>query len=253
MFAFTEWVVYRDVLDLLRLLEAAEFFNPQDYNAVFEEELEKLLTRIHDPDARQQVLKMRGFDWGNYLARSLRRAGFPIDDLQDDFHAVVVKLLLSPGKVFKGWNPERHGPLERRFRASVWNAIRNIAEKRSNYRRWMVSADPTSIAERNPAREPSSGVLEQFRRLVMEKLGKLAAAILDWRLEGRQTKEMIGRPEFGSPSKYNIKREVQAIKSLAHQFAAQSGDPSFLARVERAIAGEAETVAKRQAATRQAG
>ena len=120
MFAFTEWVVYRDVLDLLRLLEAAEFFNPQDYNAVFEEELEKLLTRIHDPDARQQVLKMRGFDWGNYLARSLRRAGFPIDDLQDDFHAVVVKLLLSPGKVFKGWNPERHGPLERRFRASVW-------------------------------------------------------------------------------------------------------------------------------------
>ena len=87
----------------------------------------------------------------------------------------------------------------------------------------------------------------------MEKLGKLAAAILDWRLEGRQTKEMIGRPEFGSPSKYNIKREVQAIKSLAHQFAAQSGDPSFLARVERAIAGEAETVAKRQAATRQAG
>ncbi len=250
MLAFIEWVVYRDALDQLRFLEAAEFFRPQDYNAVFEAELEKLLIRIHDPDARRQLESLGDFDWANYIVRSLARAGIRGEDVQENLHDITIRLLLSPGKLFRGWEPSRHGPLERRFRASVWNAIRNIAEKRSNYRRWMVAVDPTSIAERNPAREPSSGVLEQFRRLVMEKLGKLAAAILDWRLEGRQTKEMVGKPEFGSPSKYNIKREVQAIKHLAHQFAAQSGDPAFLARVERAIAGEAETVAKRQAAGR---
>jgi hypothetical protein len=251
MISFREWVRHGNLLGLLRLLENAQFFRPEDYNGVFENELGKLLTRIHDPAVRQQVSKLRGFDWGSYISRSLARAGFRGDDIQENFHSLVMKLLLSPGKLFKGWSPERHGPLERRFRAATWNAIRNVVEKRRNYQRWMVSADPAVMAGIHPAREHphSTGLLDDFRKVVAEKLGKLAAAILDWRLEGKQTKEMIGRAEFDSPSIYSIKREVGEIKKLAHRFAAKSGDPEFLAKVEKALSNEAATVAKRQAAT----
>ena len=104
------------------------------------------------------------------------------------------------------------------------------------------------MAERNPAKEPYSGVLDDFRTMVAEKLGKLALAILDWRMEGRDTKDMVQRAEFGNPSVYSIKREVGEIKKLAHRFAMESGDPMFLRRVEKAMAGEAATIAKRQAA-----
>ena len=193
MLAFKEWIIHHDLLDQLRLLENAEFFRPQDYNSVFSAELSKLLARIHDPDARKQIAALKDFDWGSYIARSLVRAGFRHDDVQEAFHNIVMKLLLSPGKLFKGWNPERHGPLERRFKAATWNAIRNIAEKQQNYQRWMVAADPAVMAERNPAKQPYSGVLEDFRRLVAEKLGNLALAILDQRLDGKQTKEMVAQ------------------------------------------------------------
>jgi hypothetical protein len=251
MISFCEWVVHSDLLNLLRLLEAAEYFQPQDYNSVFDNELGKLLTRIHDPAVRKQIEPLKGFDWGNYLARSLVRAGFRGDDVQEHFHNIVMKLLLSPGKLFRGWNPERHGPLERRFRAAVWNGIRNLVEKQQNYQRWMTDADPTILAQIHPARQHhSTGVLVEFRRLVAEKLGKLAAAVLDWRLDGKQTKEMVGQAQFGSPSIFIIKRAVQEIKALAREFASESGDPDFLKRVERALSTEAATVAKRQAATR---
>ncbi len=251
MLDFIEWVIHSDLLDQLRLLEAAEFFNPRDYDPVFDTELGKLLTRTHDPDVRKQITALKDYDWGNYIARSLARAGFRGDDVQENFHSIVMKLLLQPGRLFSGWNPERHGPLERRFRAATWNAIRNIAEKRRNYQRWMTTADPAVMAQIHPGREHhSTGLLDEFRKLVGEKLGKLALAILDWRLDGKQTKGLVGQAQFGSPSIYIIKRAVQEIKALAREFASQSGDPGFLAQVEKALSNEAATVAKRQAAGR---
>ena len=249
MLTFFTWLENQDTATLLALLESRDYFEPTDYNVVFDRELDKLLDRISDPDARQQIAALRGFDWGNYVVRSLVRGGFRGDDVPDNFQAIVLKLLLAPGKLFTNWNP-RKSPLERRFRTSVWNAIRNLAEKRRNYRKWMVSADPVALAERNPAKQPYSGVLDDFRRLVAERLGALAANILDWRLQGEDTKDLVGRAELGTPTPYTIKREVQAIKALAHRFAAHSGDPAFLNRVEKALEGEAATVAKRQAARR---
>jgi hypothetical protein len=250
MLTFITWLENQDTATLLALLESRDYFEPSEYNVVFDRELDKLLDRINDPDARQQIAALRGFDWGNYVVRSLVRGGFRGDDVSDNFQSIVLKLLLAPGKLFKNWNPRKHGALERRFRASVWNAIRNLSEKRRNYRRWMVSADPTALAERNPAKQPYSGILDDFRKLVADRLGALAAAIFDWRLQGEDTKELVGRAELGTPTPYTIKREVQAIKALAHRFAAQSGDPAFLYRVEKALEGEAATVAKRQAARR---
>jgi hypothetical protein len=248
MRTFIEWLDIRPIELLLHLLEAADFFNPQAYNAAFQKGLDALAQRITDADARKQVEAMRGFDFASYIERSLKRAGFRGDDLQEAFHSIVVRLLVTPGKLFV-WNPQKSPNLDRRLRASIWNSIRNIAEKNRNYRKRMTTADPAVMAGQFPGRREHSDVIDQFRQLVSRRLGPLAAGILDQRLRGEESKTLVGQPELGSPSAYILKREIGEIKKLAHQFAMQSGDPAFLSKLERAMAGEAETVAKRKAAT----
>ena len=248
MVPFLDWLIVQDTATQLGLLESAEYFKPTDYNPVFRGELEKLAQSHHDPEVREQIETMKGFDWGHYISRSLVRAGFRADEVQEQFHNIVVKLLLSPGRLFKSWNPEQHGPLERRFRASVWNAIRNIAEKNSNYQKWMTVADPTVMAQRFSGRLPHSDVLDNFRRSVSEKLGKLGLAILDQRLAGKETKALVGQAELNHPSVYTIKMTVQAVKTLAQQFAARLDDPAFSKMVSAAMDREAKTVAKRKQA-----
>ena len=97
-------------------------------------------------------------------------------------------------------------------------------------------------------RAPYSDLIDQFRSLVAQRLGKLALAILDQKIAGGDTSKMAGRAEFGTPSAYYIKREVRAIKELARQFASQLGDPAFSGMVAKAMDSEKATVAKRQAA-----
>lgn len=247
---FFDWMVFRDTATLLRLrlLEAADFFRPEDYNPIFNSGLEKVIARIYDPDLRQQVSELKTFDWGNYLSRSLLRAGFRHDDQQEAFHEIVIKLLVEPGKLFRGWEPNRHGPLDRRFRRSVWNAIRNIQEKSRNRRKWMTAVDPSVMAGQYAGRAIYNNIIGDFRRLVLSRLGRLALAILDARLAGEELKGLVGNSELGHPSGYQLKREVGEIKRLAHQFAHQTGDEVFLYNVLRALDTEAVTVAKRQAA-----
>ena len=256
MIYFIEWLAHRDIETLLRLLEGADYFNPQQYNSAFIAGLDELLGRIHDPAAREQIEALRDFDFGSYIARSLARAGFTGENLQEHFHALVVRLLLKPGKLFRGWRPEDHGSLDRRLKAATWNGIRNIAEKERNRRKWTTNTDPGVMAGMFAGKkDQSSSLVDQFKRLVAQRLGTLAAAILDWRFDGNEVKDMVGNPQFGSPSVYAIKREVAEIKKLAHEFAIRNDDPGFLNAVERGMAGEARTVEKRKQAmaARQAG
>ena len=245
---FAEWLCRRDVATLLGLLEHAQYFDPAAYNQVFDAELEKLIHRLPNGEARQQAMAMKGFDWANYIVRSLQRSGFKDDDIQEFFHQLVVKMLISPGRLFAGWEPQRHGPLDRRYRRSIWNGIRNAQEKTKNRRRWMTSHDPSIMAGQFPGRAPYSDVIDQFRSLVAEKLGPLAVAILDQKLSGEDASKMVGKAEFGTPSAFYIRRETRAIKELARQFAQQSGDPEFLGMVNRAFSAERQTVEKRKAA-----
>jgi hypothetical protein len=249
MALFMDWLVHRDAATLLRLLEHLEFFDPKSYNPAFEAELDKLLARINDPGLRQQVAKLHNFDWGNYIARSLKRAGFKGDDaVQENLHQIAIKLLVKPGGLFRRWNPTKNPNFERRFRASVWNAIRNIVEKNRNYRKRMTATDPAMMAQTHPERRAYSDVIDQFRQLVSRKLGPLASGILDQRLRGEESKTLVAHSELGSPTAYALKREIGEIKKLAHQFAVQSGDPAFLSKLEKAMAAEAGTVTKRKAA-----
>lgn len=237
MALFLNWMTSRDTATLLRLrlLESAEWFSPGDYNQLFDDQLSRLIARIHDPNLRRQVSELKGFDWSNYIVRSLQRSGFKDDDVQEHFHAIVVRLLVSPGGLFARWEPGKHGPLERRFRTSVWNSIRNLAEKAKNRRRWMTSHDPSIMADRYAGRAPYSDLIDQFRSLVAQRLGKLALEILDARLTGKDVKNLVGKAANGTASAYYIKAETRAIKELARQFAAQSGDPVFLNKLVKAM------------------
>jgi hypothetical protein len=77
------------------------------------------------------------------------------------------------------------------------------------------------------------------------RLGDLAVAIFNSRLQGRQTKDLVGLPELDRPSRHIIKRTVQEIKTAAVDYAKGLDDPDFLRRVEGLLDAEAATVARR--------
>jgi hypothetical protein len=75
----------------------------------------------------------------------------------------------------------------------------------------------------------------------------LGIAVLDARLQGEETKGLVGREDLGSPGRFVIKRVVQEIKALARDFAQRLGDAGFLRDIERAMEREEATVQKRLA------
>lgn len=75
------------------------------------------------------------------------------------------------------------------------------------------------MADTHPGRAAYSGVLDDFRQLVGERLGALAAAVLDTRLQGGEVKDLVGQPELGTPTAYAVKQAANGIKKLAHWFA----------------------------------
>ena len=216
MALFLNWMNSRDNATLLRLRSAehAEFFNPGDYNAVFDGQLEKLIHRLPDSEARQQAMAMRDFDWANYIVRSLQRGGVRDDDsVQEHFHAIVVKLLVEPGKLFK-WEPQKHGPLEKRYPAATWEFNSQHCREGQKPATVVTTADPSIMAGQFPGRAPYSDLIDQFRSLIAQRLGALAAAILDQKLAGEDANKMVGKAEFGTPSAYYIKAETEPSNNL---------------------------------------
>lgn len=65
--------------------------------------------------------------------------------------------------------------------------------------------------------------------------------MLDARLDGIDTKSLVGLPELGRATSYRVKQAVQQVKALVGHF----GDEDFLAMVARAMGAERETLAKR--------
>ena len=256
MQTFIEW------LSWINLLETYYGLDNQQYNALFDDELAKVIQHVSDPVHREALQRMRNFNWVGYIAASVRNAGFQDQRERDEkTHEVVVKLLL--GKLFKGFNEKISGPFDLRFRRSVGNAIRNIVELERNRRRYIPTTpivqgfEPGSVAAADLPARPSFGqdeqVIENFRRLLQDRLGDLAVAIFDMRMAGGETKSLVGSPTLGSPSPYVIKRTVQQIKALGRQFAVSLGDFTLLRRIDKAMQDEAGTVAKRRAALQRVG
>jgi len=227
-----------------------ENFDPAAYDGLFDRELDAVLPTLQDAAARERLASLRG-DWTNYIAATLRRAGFRGQgDLEERIHDIVVRLLVQPGGLFRDYDQARHGALDLRFKRSVANAVRNMAEKERTRRKHVVGGTMVDDLPSRP--EPSRGptLTDRFRKLLQAQLGDLAVAVFDARLEGRETKSIVGMPELNRPGRFVVKKVVQQVKNLAHEFAQTLGDPDFLRQVERLMDAEAETVARRTATTR---
>ena len=246
MITFIEWC---DLFDRLRLIETYFSFDPGQYNQLFNDELEKVIERTSDPEHRRALEGMRQTNWIAYVAASIRRAGFQDQrEVQERTHDVVVKLLM--GKLFRGFDERRSGPMDRRFKRSVANAIVNMIEKERNRRRFIPAASQ-DFQNELPARQTwSQDLIQNFRRLVKNQIGDLGLSVLDARLARQELKSLVGDPELGSPTRSVLRRIVREIKDLAKDFA--KNDPGFLRQIERAVGREAVTASKRLATARQA-
>ncbi len=194
----------------------------------------------------------------SYIVASVRNAGWRDQrEIQERAHDIAVKLIT--GGLFTNYDETRHGEFDLRFKRSVGNAIRNMAELERNRRRLLptisiqqefepggVTAD--DLPDRSPVQDHDERLIQGFRSLVRRRLGGLGVAVLQVRLDGGEVKSLVGSPALGSPGKYVIKRVVQDIKALAREYAASLGDPAFLRDIERAMGREEETIEKRRRA-----
>jgi len=74
-------------------------------------------------------------------------------------------------------------------------------------------------------------LIERFRRKIQEELGWVALGVFDARMDGMDTKSLVGREDLDSPTSYRIKQIVQQLKAIARQF----GDEEFGVMVSRAM------------------
>ena len=252
MKAFTDYLVVRtdDLAYLLHLFEVSSEFPRGAYNALFNQQLETLVAQISDPPMKRLLEPALATDWTGYIAKSLRNAGFKDHDIDPLVHEIIVRLLIQPGNLFRGWSGQ---PIEGRFKVAVRNAVLNLVEKTRARKRNIPSISigqefepggvmPDDIAARSTPGDDE--MIESFRRLVSDRLGRLALAMLDLRLEGGETKSLVGAEEFGRPSAYRIKQIVQAVKTLAREY----GGEDFQTMVEKAMEREAETAGRRRVA-----
>ena len=235
----------------LWLLLREQHFDHAAYGRLFDDQLAMLLPTLHDAEAKERLTSLRGNGWTNYIAAVLRHAGFRQGDLEERIHDVVVKLLVAPGGLFSNYDQRRHGALDLRFKRSVSNAVKNIVALERTRRKYLpVSGTGVEDLPGVPVPNHAPTLIEQFRKLLQAQVGDLAVAIFDARLEGRQTKGIVGLPELGRPGRFVVKRAVQEIKNLAREFAQQLGDPDFLRQLERLMDAESKTIARRTATTR---
>ena len=245
MWSFQFWLLLREQID------------KGAYNDLFRQELEQLLSRLTDPVQRQHAESMLDFDWTRYMAGAIRRSTGTTsqEEIDEKVHEVVVRMLVSPGGLFRDYDERRHGPFPLRFKRTLANMLKNLSEKERNRRHYIPSIpirqafEPGGItADDLPARGTPEGdpkLLDDFRQLVRRHLGAIAVRVFDARQEGAEMKTLPG------VSSYTVKKTVQEIKSLAKKYALAVGDPNLLHRIERLMTAEEMTVHRRKAAMSQ--
>ena len=248
MKTFYEYLSDIPILCRLRLVETYFSFDSAEYNRLFDTELAKL--SVSSPEHQRAIEQMRGFNWVGYIAKSLRNAGYrDRREVSERTHDIVVKMLT--GGLFRDYDERQHGPMDLRFKRACGNAVRNMAEKDRNRRRFIptvpIGYERDDDVPDRAAAEDDERLIDDFRQLVWNRLGPLGVRVLNARLAGDEMKSLVGQPELGSPGRFVIKRIVQQIKELAREYAQRRGDPAFQRDIERAAGREEETVRRRLA------
>ncbi len=253
MKTFFEYLAHLDLDTRLWLIETWFSFEPSQYNRLFDDELGKI--SASSPEHQEAIERLRTVDYVGSISKSLFNAGYRDQrEIRERCHDIVTKLLT--GGLFSNYDEKRHGPLDKRFKRSVGNAIRNMVEKDRNRRRFLPSvpigdSEPGGVAafgrpSRGLEQDDSAAVIARFRKLVQQRLGDLGLAVFDARMEGQETKSLVGQESLGRPGRAVLQRVVREIKALAREHALALGDPGFLRDVERAMGRESATVEKRK-------
>ena len=212
-------------------------FDPREYNELFDKELQKVIARTSDAKHRQALEGMRGFNWTGYVATAVRNSGCrDYRDGQEKIHDIAVRLLT--GKLFRGFDERTSGPMDRRFKNSVGNAVRNLAEKEKNRKRLLPTVPigqefkGGGVTDDNLPAPPSREVdderlVRDFCKLVRRWLGDIGVAVLDVRLAGGETKSLVGNPALGSPGRYVVNASSRRSRSCRGHLPPRLGIRSY--------------------------
>jgi hypothetical protein len=78
------------------LIENYFSFDPQQYNQLFRDELQKVIQRTSDPHQGHTLEEMADFDFVGYISASIRRSGVQDQrEIQEKTHDLVTKLLIG--------------------------------------------------------------------------------------------------------------------------------------------------------------
>jgi hypothetical protein len=202
--------------------------------------ISEVLPKVVEEPRRQILEKMRDFDWTRYILASLRNAGFTDPrDQEEKAHDIIVYLLVSPGGLFKGYDPDLSGPIDARFKLSVHNAVRNVRRRyaiRQKYkpRLQSIGNEPGEMpAEALPARWDNGDeeLIRDFRAMLRERGSGLLLAVFDRKMAGYSLRQLVRLPEFASVGEWGIRNALEQIRSAVHSYAKSSGDEDFLHRV----------------------
>ena len=106
---FGIWLLLRENLD------------PAIYDSLFNKEVATISSAI-PPEDRQRIASLQ---WTNFIAACLRNSGVRDQgDLEEKLHDIVVKLLVSPGGLFRNYDPNRHGQLRDHYAGQTLTAQR---------------------------------------------------------------------------------------------------------------------------------
>jgi len=218
------------------LLEVSELYPRQAINGLFQREIRDALSRVTDHRIREDLESLSKMDFVGYIDRSLRSAGIGDEELDEMVQRVVVKLLVTPGSLFRGWNGMT--PMTARLKVAVRNSAITIGERTVKRRK-----RTHELATDLPARQSydRDDLVHDFRDWLRLRYGEPAVRVFDARLADEDIKTLIGTEDI--PSSYVLKTLVRQIKAGAVAWSRSDPELNFL--VQKMMDAEAGTVAKR--------
>jgi hypothetical protein len=227
------------------LKEHSELLDAEAMNNLFRQQAAEMLPRVQDPQVREDLMGVMRMNPIAYIDRALRRSGIPEADLDEAIQTIVVKFLITPGNLFRGWNPDRL--FTPRLKTAVRNSVITLGQRRQKRAKRFPELPQEPVARRAVVVEDDP--ISDFRNFVQLRYGDTALRVLDHRLAGKDTKELVGQP--GLESSYAVKKAVQQIKLAVVRWA--GSHPDFLLRIHRLMDQEKATLSKRFAAKELAG
>jgi hypothetical protein len=207
------------------------------FNGLFDQQLRVLLPRVRDPRRRAGLERMRDTDWMNYILTALRNAGVRDEDEREEAaNDIAVYMLVRPGRLFAGYDPNASGPMEARFALAVRNAVRNHLRTRGRRtRRFRDDHDDTILAAiPDRPQNPPDDVLGTFRAFLRREVGDLAVELLDRRMEdGVSLRQLLKEPAFRHLGDWGIRQLMGRIRDAAGAFARSHADEDLLRAIAR--------------------